>query len=285
MARRYRSAGWRVVAVGRGAGSSAAADARHVWDLPHRDFGALVATERPDLCVNAAGRSSVPASMEAPLADFEASTSLNYQVLDDLRRLSPRAAFIHLSSAAVYGEPARLPVSEADPPSPISAYGWHRRLSELVAESHARLFGLRTASVRIFSAFGAGLRRQVVWDLARRAQAGAGPLALRGRADDSRDFIHGADVAEAVAAVAERGDLAGECYNVASGRETPIAELAELILRQLGRAPDLSFDAAPQPGVPHRWRADVSRLAALGFAPSVSLEAGVAEVVREAAGA
>ena len=273
-----------MVSVGRSAGASAA-EARHRWDLPHREFGALLAVERPAICVNAAGRASVPASMDAPLADFEASTALTYQVLDDLRRFSPSTAFLHLSSAAVYGDPARLPVSEDDPAAPISPYGWHRRLSEMVVEAHARLFGVRAASLRIFSAFGAGLRRQVIWDLAIKARAtAAGPLHLKGGPDDSRDFIHGADVAEALACVAERGTLTGECYNVATGRETLIAEVAAQVLRCSGRPVELAFDHAPAPGVPGRWRADVSRLAALGFAPQVTLATGVAEVVREAAG-
>jgi UDP-glucose 4-epimerase len=279
--RRYRALGWRVVSVGREAGA-AAGEVRHAWSLPHPELAHLLAVEQPDICVNAAGRASAPASMVEPLADFEASTLLNFHILDDLRRRSPGTVFIHLSSAAVYGDPACLPITEDAPVAPISPYGWHKRLSEMVVEEHARQFSLRGASLRIFSAYGPGLRRQVVWDLISRAVANPdGPLVLQGLAEDSRDFIHGADVAAALQTIVERGELVGESYNLASGVETSMGELAALIMRLLGRGPDIAFDAQRRPGNPGRWHADIGRLRALGFAPSLSLESGVRQMVEE----
>jgi len=278
--RHYRRLGWRVVAVGRAASSSLSSDARHVWDLPHPEFAHLLAAEQPKLCVNASGRASVPASMVEPLADFEASTLLNFRLIDDIRRRSPDTTYIHLSSAAVYGEPSRLPVSEDAEVRPISPYGWHKHLSELVLEEHARLFGVKSASLRIFSAYGPDLHRQVVWDLAWRATAGPEEaLLLQGVAEDSRDFVHGTDVARAVELVAERGALVGERYNLACGLETRITELASLILRGLGRKDDVAFDARRRPGNPSRWHADIARLRALGFEPSIGLSEGVEQVL------
>lgn len=280
--RHYRRLGWRVVAVGRAAGASCDSDARHVWDLPHSEFAHLLAVEQPDLCVNAAGRASVPASMVEPLSDFETSTLLNFRLLDDIRRRCPQTRYVHLSSAAVYGEPARLPVTEDADIRPISPYGWHKHLSERVLEEHSHLFGLRTASLRLFSAYGAKLRRQVVWDLAQRAAANPGrSLVLQGRPEDSRDFVHGTDVALAVETVAARGSLRGECYNLAGGTETRIGDLATMILRRLGRPAEIAFDDRPRPGNPSRWHADISRLQTLGFAPRVTLDAGVGEVVED----
>src|SRR5579862_5414031 len=107
--RHFHKAGWRVVSVGRGAGA-AEGDARHVWQLPHQEFAHLLAVEQPQLCVNATGRASVAASVLEPLADFEASTTVNFRILDDLRRRSPETIYVHLSSAAVYGNPVQLPV-------------------------------------------------------------------------------------------------------------------------------------------------------------------------------
>src|SRR5262249_45575962 len=159
IARHYQKLGWRVVSVGRAA-AAGAGHARHVWNLPHPEFKHLLAVEQPHIFVNAARPASVAATMVEPLADFESSTLLNYRILDDLRRRSPATIYLHLSSAAVYGNPTTLPVDEDGPISPISPYGWHKRLSEIVLEEHVRLFGLRAASLRIFSAFGAGLQRQ-----------------------------------------------------------------------------------------------------------------------------
>ncbi|MEI9805549.1 MAG: NAD-dependent epimerase/dehydratase family protein [Pseudolabrys sp.] len=279
--RHYHNLGWRVVSIGRAAAASEAA-AKHVWSLPHSKFAHLLAVEQPQLCVNAAGRASVPASMVEPLADFEASTLLSYKILDDLRRRSPSSAYIHLSSAAVYGDPASLPVHEDAACAPISPYGWHKRMSEMVLEEHTKLFALRAASLRIFSTYGAGLRRQVIWDLASRAIAEPNrPLVLQGQPDDSRDFVHGSDIAQAVQAVAERGPLHGECYNVAAGEETRMQDLAALVLRVLDRPAQIEFDGKRRPGNPRRWQADTARLRALGFSPRIGLEQGVLEVIGE----
>jgi len=280
----YQKLGWRVVSVGRAAAASVG-HARHVWNLPHPEFKHLLVVEQPHICVNAAGRASVPASTVEPLADFESSTLLDYRILDDLRRCSPATIYILLSSAAVYGNPSTLPVDEDAPIAPISPYGWHKRLSEVLLEEHARLFRLKVAALRIFSAFGAGLQRQVVWDLAVKARAASsGHLMLQGCPDDSRDFIHGSDVAAAVDIIAKCGELKAECYNVARGSEVRIKNLAALIARHFGRAPVLEFDNVRRPGNPSRWFADIRKLRALGFAPQMSLEDGIAEIVREVVG-
>jgi UDP-glucose 4-epimerase len=259
------------------------ADSRHAWSLPHADFAHLLAAERPDLCVNAAGRASVPASMVEPVADFEGSAFLTMRILDDIRRHSPATAFIHLSSAAVYGEPRSLPITESAEIAPISPYGWHKRLSEMVVEEFAQQFRLRAASLRIFSAYGPRLHRQVVWDLAKRALANPGqPLTVQGQAEDSRDFVHGDDVALAIDAVASKGRLQGESYNLAAGAETRIADLAAMILKAAGEPAEVRFDAERRPGNPSRWHADVARLRSLGFKPSVDLADGVRQVVEAA---
>jgi len=279
VARHYGQRGWRVIAVGNAAGR-AQADIAHVWRLPHPDLAHLLATEQPDLVVNAAGRASVGASLVEPLADFEGSAVLTFRVLDDMRRTCPEAAFILLSSAAVYGEPEQLPVREDATIAPISPYGWHKAAAETVVLEHARQFGLRTASLRLFSAYGAGLRRQVVWDLTQRAlKTPDVPLTLQGCPEDSRDFVHGSDVAAALDAVFQGGDLAGEAYNVAAGVETPIGALASMILQAIGRADEIEFDQQRRTGNPARWQADIGRLTSLGYAPAWTLEQGVAELV------
>ena len=282
----YAKRGWRVVSIGRSAAMSnpsmPAAHVRHVWQLPHAEFAHLLAVEQPDVLVNAAGRASVPASMVEPLADFQTSTLLNYQVLEDLRRRSPQTVYIHLSSAAVYGNPSALPVREDAVLAPISPYGWHKQMSEQVLVEHASLYGMRTASLRIFSAYGPGLRRQVVWELASRAVAlKEGPLLLQGNPEDSRDFVHGVDVAAAVQTVAARGALGGEVYNVAGGTETRVRDLASLVLRLAGRPADIAFDERRRPGNPGRWHADVGRLRALGFVPRIGLDDGVHLVINK----
>lgn len=275
----YLELGWRVVSVGRGAMRSSS-DFRYAWNLPHNDFTHLLAIEQPELCVNATGKASVPASVVEPLADFEANTVLNYYILDSIRRISPHTIFIHLSSAAVYGNPLNLPVNETADIKPISPYGWHKYLSEVLVEEHASMFGIHTASLRIFSAYGVGLKRQVVWDLTVKAlNTVDGPLSSLGCSDDSRDFIHARDIATAIELIANNGELHGEVYNVANGEEVPIGLLARKILNQMGQSKKIIFDGNRVPGNPSRWHADISKLKALGFHPEVAFESGLNKII------
>ena len=157
---------------------------------------------------------------------------------------------------------------------PLSPYGYHKRQAELLCEEFSHIHGLPTASVRIFSAYGAGLRRQVVWDICAKI-IGNQPLELRGTGGESRDFIHASDMAGALLLLAQVAPARGEVYNVACGREVTIAELAAALAQACGVALQPVFNGQHTPGDPLHWRADLSKITALGFSPTVSLEVGL----------
>lgn len=245
--------------------------------LPNPALASLVQETQPDVCVHCAGRASVPHSLQDPATDFHGNTGLTFELLETLRRHAPRCRFLFLSSAAVYGNPTHLPVAEDDAPAPLSPYGFHKLQCELLCLEYARVFGLQTAVVRIFSAYGPGLKRQVVWDICRRV-LDDGRLLLHGTGQESRDFIHAADIARALLALALTAPAEGEIYNLGSGRETTISELAALLLQELGSSAKAEFNGESTPGDPLNWRANLERIAALGFSPEITLEQGLHEV-------
>ncbi|MEO8350667.1 MAG: NAD-dependent epimerase/dehydratase family protein [Chthoniobacteraceae bacterium] len=275
LAREFASAGWEVVGLDDAPPENAPSDlSYHRMRLPDSRFDELLATANPDVCVHAAGRASVALSMEDPAADFRDGVVLAFALLDAIRRRAPGCRFILLSSAAVYGNPSSLPISESHPVAPLSPYGFHKRQCELLIEEFARVYAVPALAVRIFSAYGPGLRRQVVWDIFARTLT-KGRLSLHGTGAESRDFIHAADVARGLVLLAEKAPAQGEIYNLATGRETTINELARLLLPILGANLEPEFDGCSTPGDPVNWRADVTPLTNLGFAPAVSLEDGL----------
>jgi UDP-glucose 4-epimerase len=272
--RRRRS----VLGVGRTPPAARSFDFRRLV-LPSPAFAAVVRAFRPAVLVHAAGPASVPASMERPWRDLRASVDLLAFVLDVLRREAPACRVLFLSSAAVYGEPRRLPIREDDERRPISAYGVHKMLCEDLADAYGRLYGTRTCSVRIFSAYGEGLHRQVVFDMWRKLRRG-GRVELHGTGEESRDFVHATDVARGVEAVIRAGDRARAAYNLSSGEETPISELAAQMRELVNPEARVTFTGAVRKGDPRRWHADVVRLSDLGFAARSPLRAGLRAVVR-----
>jgi len=247
--------------------------------LPDDNLRALLERFGPEICIHCAGGASVAASLADPRADFVSSVGLTEHLLATLASASPSCRAIFLSSAAVYGQPSKLPVSEDAPTNPLSPYGYHKRICELLFEKAALLDGLPTASLRIFSAYGPGLRRQVLWEMASQL-AGGKPLRLQGTGDETRDFIHAVDVARAVRIVAERAPAKGEVYNVASGLEISIHQAAKMLCSFFPGAEPPYFAGQPIEGDPQRWQADCSRLAALGFAPTLPLKDGLGALAR-----
>ena len=233
---------------------------------------------RPDLVFHLAGGASVNDAVRDPDGDFDRTVPAMARLLTAAGRADRPPKLVFFSSAAVYGDVDALPVRETDPLRPISPYGAHKAACEALAEHYARIYGLSIAVLRIFSAYGEGLRRQFFWDFATRAlraaARGEASVLAKGAGDEARDFIHAADVAGAATHVAlgMSGAPGLQVLNIASGEETAIAAAAERVLAALGLDLDVRFEGAAMAGHPRRWRADVSRLADLGFRPARTLE-------------
>jgi UDP-glucose 4-epimerase len=256
------SDGWTLVRVG-----------RPDIEIPSPAFDDQLVAAQPSLVVHCAGPSSVSASLADPRADFHGSVAVLATILERLARLAEVPRLVVLSSAAVYGQPEHLPVSEEDPIRPISPYGFNRAACELLTQDFREIYGVPTTIVRIFSAYGEGLTRQILWDICRKAITNR-CVELHGSGDESRDFIHARDVAGAIGSVVREGRFEGEFYNVATGVETTIRQLAEILVDALGVDAEVVFTGSPRAGDPRNWRADIGKLRALGFQPRVNLHDG-----------
>lgn len=268
---------YRVVGIDRGIGDAPAGIQCLAMSLPGDAFSEILATEQPSLIVHTAGPASVAASVADPLADFEGSVRVHAHVLEAVRLTVPDARFITLSSAAVYGNPSVLPIAEDAPLAPISPYGHHKAMCEALLREYSSIFGMKTCALRIFSAYGAGLKRQLLWDVCEKATAGS--VRLFGTGDETRDFIHADDVARAVLTLAEGAAFEGEAYNAATGNETSVREVVTQLVGAFAPGVAVEFSGEQRAGDPLRWRADIARIRGLGFEPSRSLADGLAEYV------
>lgn len=276
------SEGWRIVGVDLVPPENAplASLSRYVQlRLPDAALDQLLKAEQPSACIHCAGRASVGLSFEDPVADYYSGPVVTLELLSALRRCSPGCRMVFLSSAAVYGQPESLPVDETSPAKPISPYGFHKLQCELLCKEFSALFGLHTCSLRVFSAYGPGLRRQVIWDICYKLLTEC-KLSLHGDGSESRDFVHVRDVVEAVRTVLSDSPMSGEAYNVASGEATTIRSLAEKIVKMLGTKATVEFDGVVPVGTPVQWCGNTGKLRALGFKPTVRLDGGLRGVTR-----
>ena len=234
----------------------------------------IVTEFRPDICLNAAGSSRPSVSFDGPEADFAANTALVISVLEALRQGAPACRYIGLSSAAVYGSNPELPWKESARGYPSSPYGYHKLGAELLAEEYARLFGLRVLTLRAFSVYGPGLRRQLFWDIFCRSRT-ASELKLFGTGRETRDFIYIDDAVSGIEWFATHAAFDGGIFNLASGHPTLIADACAGLLRNLGWSGRHSFSGDQIPGAPARMEADMTRTFDLGFRCRVDLPEGL----------
>jgi UDP-glucose 4-epimerase len=229
---------------------------------------------QPELCLNAAGSGKPFASFADPAGDFAANTLIVQHVLEALRKGAPSCRYIGLSSAAVYGSNPELPWKESARGYPSSPYGYHKLGAELLGEEYARLYNMKVLTLRAFSVYGPGLRRQLFWDTYCRAR-GASELKLYGTGKETRDFIYIDDAVAGIAWFAEHAAFEGGVLNLASGVPTLISEACEILFKSMGWSGHHQFTGDQFAGAPLRMEADVTLASAMGFHCQVSLAEGL----------
>lgn len=247
------------------------------------DYGAvqsLLSSVRPDAVVHCAGCANVGKSVEDPVGDFQGNVTATQNLLFSLNGLglnSTRVLF--LSSAGVYGNPAALPITEEAALAPLSPYALHKGMSELACRFMANNHGMDVRVARVFSAYGPGLKKQLFWDMFKKAR-NLGRLPMWGTGRETRDYIYIDDLVAALKLVLFDDESASSVFNVANGIEVSIAEAARCFASAMGIEESLIvFNGAEREGDPINWRADVTRLEELGYMPTVSIEDGVTRYV------
>lgn len=249
------------------------------WHELDVTLASLVAhASRPDLIVHCAGSSSVGFSFDNPAQDFERTVGTTLEVLEFMRTCAHDTALVYPSSAAVYGNANVLPIVEESPLAPISPYGVHKMIAEDLCRSYGRTFGLSVAIVRIFSAYGIGLRKQLLWDASRKALAG--DFRFAGSGQETRDWVNAEDIARLLLIAGDNAGSETPIVNGASGTEVANQSILELLFESLGANRGPEFTGHARSGDPDRYAGDPARASAWGWAPRRPWQEGVREYAR-----
>ena len=243
-------------------------------DASNADYHAIFQEQPFDICINCSGAASVPDSLLHPMRDFNLNTANVFKLLDAIRIYQPICRFINLSSAAVYGNPTVMPVKENSAVAPLSPYGFHKQASERICEEFFRFFGIATCSLRIFSAYGEGLKKQLFWDLFQKTKS-ASPVTLFGTGNESRDFIYIHDLVHAIGLVAAHAKFEGQAINIANGAEVFIGDCVKIFYSFFDKPVEYDFMGQTRAGDPNNWLADISALQQLGYQQQYHLADGL----------
>jgi dTDP-glucose 4,6-dehydratase/UDP-glucose 4-epimerase len=244
-----------------------------------KDFLTLFQKRKFEVCINCSGSANVGLSFLKPDKDFELNVVNVFHLLEAIRRTNPECKFINFSSAAVYGNPSKLPIHEEFELNPISPYGHHKIMSEKLCREYSSIYSMHTVNLRIFSAYGEGQKKMLFYDLFRKAQM-YGNIELFGTGNESRDFIYIDDLLEAVRVIINNAEFEGENVNVANGEEILIKDAVRLFYGILNPGIKYRFTKKEKLGDPVNWKADINKIKSYGFSPKYNLSDGLEKYIR-----
>lgn len=223
------------------------------------ELSAIISELKPATIIHAAGSASVSLSLSQPSHDFNDSVALFQRLMEATRISGERPRVVFLSSAAVYGNPAVLPVSESEPLAPISPYGYHKVMGETIAREYSACFNIPTLIVRLFSLFGPAQKRLLVWEIFEQFRD-KNEIVLKGTGTETRDYIHIDDLADTLVDLLPRIVKDHLTINIASGRAVTVKEIVECSRRILESEKPVVFQGISRKGDPLYWQADVTIL-------------------------
>ncbi len=241
-------------------------------------FEALEFDSFPETIIHCGGSGAVSYSYAEPFKDFQRSVDSTAAVLEWVRRSGSASCRVVLSSsAAVYGDQGDVDLTEMATRSPVSPYGFHKLAAENLCDSYARFFGVKVSVVRLFSVYGEGLRKQLLWDALNKFRRGE--TGFFGTGHELRDWIHVDDAATLLCAAAGPGQADFEIYNGGNEHADTRRVLSQLaVVSSLGRS--IEFNGTTHTGNPRRLTSNCMHARRqLGWMPRVVLAEGLARYV------
>jgi dTDP-glucose 4,6-dehydratase len=271
-----------------------AGDRRNIADLGDRvDFvqgdigdaelvGATLREHEIDTIVNFAAESHNSLAVLDPTLFFRTNV-LGTQTLLEAARQFGVGRFHHVSTCEVYGDLALDSdevFTEETPYRPRTPYNASKAGADHAVRAYSETYGLPVTITNCSNNYGPFQFPEKVIPLFVTNALDDAPLPMYTSTANKREWLHVLDHCRAIDLVLDRGKI-GETYNVGSGVEKSIGEIAELVLQLTGKPESLKTIVPDRPGHDRRYLLDSSKLRSeLGWEPSIEFEEGLAQTVR-----
>ena len=227
----------------------------------------------PATIVHCAGGGSVGASISDPAGDFDRTVMSTLAVAEYVRVDAPATTIVYPSSAAVYGRVSVVPIKETEVLRPVSPYGVHKSMAEQILQSYGACYGVSSVIVRLFSVYGEGLRKQLLWDACMKLSRNE--TAFGGTGEEIRDWLYVEDAVELLIAASARAAPDCPVVNGGSGRGASVREVLAFLFDCTGRTDTPNFGKQPRAGDPDAYVADITRAQSWGWKAALPWEIGV----------
>ncbi len=234
-----------------------------------------------DMIFNLAGHVSHLDSMTHPLVDLEANLRAQIVLLEACRQHCPQARVVFASTRQIYGKPLYLPVNEAHPLDPVDVNGINKMAAEAYHTLYAKVYGMKTVSLRLTNVFGPRLRikdaRQTFLGIWLRRVVEDDVIQVWG-GEQRRDLTYVDDVVDAFLAAAALEGHEGKVFNLGGSPPISLLNLAESLVR-VGGGGRIEIHEFPKErkmiDIGDYFADDSSFRSLTGWSPQVPLEEGL----------
>jgi UDP-glucose 4-epimerase len=235
--------------------------------------------KKVDTVVHLAAQINVAESINNPLFDAETNIKGTLTLLESARKNSSIKRFVYFSSAATYGNPIELPITEYHPQNPLSGYG----ISKLSGEKYSRLyweiFEIPTVIIRGFNIYSKRADPKspysgVITKFIGQVNADKSPI-IEGDGEQTRDFIYIDDVIQLIRVAIDKKEAIGETFNCGSGVPTSINKLAEIIIKNSKKNIQHKYTKERQGDIKHSYSDMNKAKKLLNFKANIKLEEGL----------
>ena len=235
-----------------------------------------------DYVLHQAAIPSVPRSVEDPITSNRANIDSTLNVLVAARDARIKRV-VYAGSSSAYGNTPTLPKREDMAPNPLSPYALQKLVGEQYMQMFTALYGLETVTIRYFNVFGprqdpSSPYSGVISVFAKALLENRQPT-IYGDGEQTRDFTYVANVVDGVLRAVKAPAAAGQVVNVATGSSISLNQLFASMREIVGSRLDVTYGPFRNGDVKDSL-ADITRARTLlGYAPSVSLEAGLKKTI------
>lgn len=241
-------------------------------------LGDSIDKNKPDLIVHLAGETSHSKSFENPIDDIDSNSKSTLFLLEKIKNMKKKCAFVLGSTFIVVGRPNKLPVTEDTPCNPTTLYGTNRLASEFYCKIYHNVYGINTKIFRITNSFGPREqtipKKNAVNYLIHEAFDGKN-ITIYNEGKIFRDLIYITDVVSGIKTIVNKGKP-GELYWISSSKKTWFYQLGNLLEKMTDAK--VSYIETPS----YTKKVDVGnfvvsnkKLKNLGWAPKVDLKTGI----------
>lgn len=234
-----------------------------------------------DYIFHLAGNTNHHLAFSDPKQDLNINFLSTFYLLEALRNLNlkVRPKLVFTSSVLAYGDSEKKVNEELSPTIPTANYGVSKLAAERYLYAFARQYKIPAISLRVFSTYGPGLYKRVVFDFIDKLHNNPDRLEILGSGKEARDLVFIDDQIENINRVATFADYEGEVYNLGSGKSYTTNEIAKTVAESMGLDPELIFSQKIRAFDVKITIADISKIKKLGCKTKTSLRQGIEKTV------